>query len=374
VRSMTSVGSSSQRGYVCSLLLCMETDACKYSGKENLHLESDIDARIAEFIALIRANYLSTPALIKPMDLARKVQYLTLDVISALSLGEPFGMLTRDEDTHGYIKSGEEGLWICNLTLGLGINWIIQIPWIGKLLLPSDKDVKGFGKMIGTAFKMVDKRVERANSTNARSDMLASFIKNGLAGRDLKSEALEVILAGSDTTASGIRGVLLYILTNPRVYKKLQAEIDETAGKGWSGSSKIIPEAIAKSQTYLQAVIKEGLRMFPPVVNIFSRDVPSGGDTVVIKGESYHLPEGTSLGYSAWGMHHDKSLYGEDAKSFRPERWLIEDKELLKEMNRVNELIFGYGRWKCLGMPIAMSEIGKAIFEVSFAAFRSPGS
>lgn len=300
------------------------------------------------------------------MDLARKVQYLTLDVISTLSLGEPFGMLTSDEDAHGYIKSGEEGLWICNLSLGLGFNWIIQIPWIGKHLMPSDKDITGFGKMIGTAFRMVDTRVGKKDDPNGRLDMLASFMKNGLLGKDLKSEALEVILAGSDTTASGIRGILLYILTNPRVYKKLQAEIDKTVKEGWSSSgSEIVPDTVVKSRAYLQAVIKEGTRMFPPVVNIFSRDVPSGGDTVVIDGKSYHLPGGTSLGYSAWGMHHDKALYGDDAESYRPERWLIDDEPLLKEMNRVNELIFGYGRWKCLGMHIGLSEIGKTVFEVS---------
>jgi cytochrome P450 len=288
-----------------------------------------------------------------------------LDVISTLSLGQSFGMLTTDEDIHGYIKSGDEGLWICTASLALGVNWIIQIPWIGKHLMPSDKDVTGFGKMIGTAFRMVDERVNRAKT--GRSDMLASFIKNGLAGPDLKTETLEVILAGSDTTASGIRGILLYIMTNPRVYKKLQTEIDETVLKSWSASSsEVVPDSIAKGLPYLQAVIREGLRMFPPVVNIFSRDVPPGGDTVTIDDKSVFIPGGTSLGYSAWGMHHDKKLYGEDAEYFRPERWLTEDETKLAEMIRVNELIFGYGRWKCMGMQIAWIEIGKTVFEVSY--------
>lgn len=302
------------------------------------------------------------------MDFARKVQYLTLDVISTLSLGESFGMLTSNADIHGYMKSGEEGLWMCNTTLALGINWIIQIPIIGQFLMPNAKDATGFGKMIGTAYKMVDERVNRA--TTGRSDMLASFVKNGLVGADLKSETLEVILAGSDTTASGIRGIMLYVLTNPRVYKKLQAEIDATVVKGFETSVfEVVPNTVTRSMPYLQACIREGLRIFPPVANIFSRDVPAGGDTVTVDGKSYFLPGGTSLGYSAWGMHHDKALYGEDADSFRPERWLIDDDSKLKEMVRVNELIFGHGRWKCLGQQIALIEIGKTVFEVCLCVF-----
>jgi hypothetical protein len=64
-------------------------------------------------------------------------------------------------------------------------------------------------------------------------------------------------------------------------------------------------------------------------------------------------------------MHHDKALYGEDAKTFRPERWFEKDPEKLAAMIRTNGLIFGYGNWQCLGKPIAYIEINKIIFEVN---------
>jgi hypothetical protein len=64
-------------------------------------------------------------------------------------------------------------------------------------------------------------------------------------------------------------------------------------------------------------------------------------------------------------MHHNTALYGEDASNFRPERWLEEkDPEKLAAMIRTNDLIFGYGKWSCLGKSVAHMEIGKLIFEV----------
>lgn len=79
--------------------------------------------------------------------------------------------------------------------------------------------------MIAACFRLVDERA--ASSTDERSDILASFIRHGLAGNKLRTKALEQIIAGSDTTASAIRGTLLHLITNPRVYLRLQREVDD---------------------------------------------------------------------------------------------------------------------------------------------------
>lgn len=69
-----------------------------YSGKENRALESDIDHRLEEFQELIRTRYLSTDTQHKPMDLGRKTQYFTLDVISTIGFEQPFGDIKADAD------------------------------------------------------------------------------------------------------------------------------------------------------------------------------------------------------------------------------------------------------------------------------------
>jgi cytochrome P450 len=76
------------------------------------------------------------------------------------------------------------------------------------------------------------------------------------------------------------------------------------------------------------------------------------------------------IGYSAWSMHrNNRTVYGEDAEVFRPERWFVDEntvegKELYTKMIKTNDMIFGYGRWVCLGKNIAMIEIHKCIFEL----------
>ena len=315
-----------------------------------------------DFLDLIRSKYLSTEEKLKPMDLAKKVQFLTMDVISTVGLGNPFGMLKADKDINDYIKSTTEGLWMSNVFMGTGLYRIMQVKWVGNLLGPSTKDSKGFGKMMATAAEMVTERLK--SPTDSRSDMLAAFMRHGLTDDDLRMEAFEQVLAGSDTTASGIRGILLCLFTNPRVYQRLQAEIDDAVKSGRAPPTGIITDAEARRLEYLQAVIREGLRIFLPVVNIFSRDTPPEGDRVTVNGKSIFIPGGTWIGYCALGMHHSKETYGEDAGVFRPERWLVEDKDRLANMTRINDLVFGYGRWKCLGQPVASIEISKIIFEV----------
>ncbi|KAL4995725.1 cytochrome P450 [Aspergillus recurvatus] len=336
-----------------------------YSGRENKDLEASVDKQLQNVLDLVRAKYVSSDHQAVPMDLAKKIQYFTLDVISSVGLGQAFGMLEADHDVDDYLQSSEEGLAIANTALALGFSSLTQAPFIGRFLAPSPKDNNGFGKMMATCFRLVDERA--ASATDKRSDMLASFIRHGLSGDELRTEALEQIIAGSDTTASAIRGTLLHLMTNARVYVKLQREIDDAVSRGLAPTTGqgLITAAQAKQLPYLQAVIREALRVWPPVANIFPRDVPKDGDTVVVDGETVFLPGGVCIGYSAYAMHHSEKIYGKDAKAFRPERWLEESNPAkMAIMVRTNDLIFGHGKFQCLGKPVAQIEIGKTVFEL----------
>jgi cytochrome P450 len=303
------------------------------------------------------------------MDLASTIQYLTLDVISEISLGKPFGDLKADKDVNDYLKASAEGLRIGNVAWALGTLWLRDTPIIGPAISPSEKDAFGFGRMMGEARKIIEER--RAKPTDEKSDVLASFIRNGVSGEDLFHEVFEQILAGADTTAGAIRAILLYVLSHPRVYKKLQAEIDEAVKAGTAPAyPKIISDAQSRRLPYLNAVVREGMRIHPPAVNIFSHITPHEGDAVTVEGKEYFLPGGVLIGYSAWGMHKNNSgVYGEDAEVFRPERWILDEsipdeKERLARMTKVNDLVFGYGRWVCLGRTVALIEVHKAVFEL----------
>lgn len=248
-----------------------------------------------------------------------------------------------------------------------GLNRYFQWPPIARLLGPKETDKGGLGRMMYTGRQIIDARL--AKTTQGRSDMMASFMRHGLTRDDLLTESLLQIVAGSDTTASALRAIMLYVVTHPRVYKKLQQEVDSAYMKdGLDSTMGVVSDKLTKNLRYLQAVVREGLRMHPPITDPVPKKVPQGGDTIEIDGQSIFLPGGTDITYSVWSVHHDKATFGEDADCFRPERWLLNedsDQEHLNFMRRTTELIFGYGKYQCLGKPIAWMEINKALFEVS---------
>lgn len=126
-------------------------------------------------------------------------------------------------------------------------------------------------------------------------------------------------------------------------------------------SLPVVTDSEARGMPYLQAVIKEGLRIHPPVVGLMSKEVSEGGDT--FKGK--YLPQGTKIGYCGWGIFRRTNIWGEDSDEFRPERWLDCSEDKLRLMEGALELVFGYGRWQCLGKNIALMELNKVFVEVS---------
>ncbi len=88
--------------------------------------------------------------------------------------------------------------------------------------------------------------------------------------------------------------------------------------------------------------------------------VPPEGDWL----NEQFVPGGVKIGYNACGTHHRKETFGEDANIYRPERWLQASGDQLRLMENSNELVFGSGKYKCLGNPVAFIELNKVFLEV----------
>lgn len=152
-----------------------------------------------------------------------------------------------------------------------------------------------------------------------------------------------------------MRATLLYIVTNPNVQFKLLEEISN------SSISSPITNAEARNLPYLQAVIKEGMRIFPPVTGFMSKVVPPGGDTI----KGIYIPKDTVIGWSPFGLMRSEKIWGVDAKLFRPERWFEGTPEEIHKKEMEVEMCFGYGKYQCLGQNIAYIELNKIYVEVS---------
>lgn len=338
--------------------LCASLTPVEYAGKENEFLEQSIDEQVVNFISLIKRKYISTDQEYRRLDFARVATYFTLDVVTCLAFGEAFGYVTNDKDMYD---------WNTTLAVVMPYMTILSLlPSINRMLrwkvlrrfVPSEKDAVGMGKVIGIAKKLADERF--GPNKKERRDMLGSYIRHGLTQEEAGSEALINILAGSDTTVTGVRATLLHILTNPRIHRKLLAEIDTAVAN--NAISSPIQDVEARKLTYLQHCIKEGLRIWPPAVAIIPKRCPPEGDVIA----GVPIPGGTNVGYCAWGVMRNKNVFGEDANLFRPERWEEKDPAKLKAMQESADMLFSPGKWQCLGKGIAFLELNKVLVEVCF--------
>ncbi|KAK5458074.1 hypothetical protein LTS15_004153 [Exophiala xenobiotica] len=133
----------------------------------------------------------------------------------------------------------------------------------------------------------------------------------------LRSELLNILLAGRDTTAGLLSNTWHVLSKREDIWEKLRAEVDELGGERPDYST-------IKEMKYLKWVLNESLRLMPVVPGnsrqaIRDTILPLGGGP---DGRSPMLvKKGEIVGYSPWSMHRREDFYGPDALEFKPERW-----------------------------------------------------
>jgi cytochrome P450 len=187
-------------------------------------------------------------------------------------------------------------------------------------------------------------------------DLLQRFIEASknypqvLDGPGIIGMLMSTISGAADTTASNVTATLFHLLKNPDTLKKLEAELTDAE----------LPEIPAYAEVnklpYLHAVTKESLRVFNASSWPLERLVPAGGVTIA----GMYFPEGTSVGCMPAAIHHNAKVFGEDHDVFRPERWLTNDAEHLRQMEAAH-MGFSRGRKNCLGQNIAVMQMKKVL-------------
>lgn len=172
---------------------------------------------------------------------------------------------------------------------------------------------------------------------------------------ELRSQLLNILLAGRDTTA-GLLGWTFWLLArHPEKFEKLRSVVLDTFGS--YDSPQNISFATLKGCGYLQHVMSEVLRLFPSVP-INSRratkdtSLPRGGGPDGMA--PVYIPKGTEVSYCVHVMHRRKDIWGEDANEFKPERWA-------KRKSGWEFLPFNGGPRICLGQQFALTEAGYVI-------------
>jgi cytochrome P450 len=279
-----------------------------------------------------------------------------------VAFSDPVGFVKEGKDVGGLIKSLVELFDAAQVLVTIpGIMKFLNKPSIHKYAGPKSTDPKGPGAIQGIADRAVAGRVKNGNKNNHR-DLLQLFMEyrdadgKPITPEDLEIEAVSPVVAGSDTSATALRAAVLYIFTNFDVYRKLLVEIDEAEKAGKLSTPAKYNEV--KSLPYLNAVIRETLRIYPPIGTAFPRVVPAAGMNVC----GYDLPAGSEIGISMWCISRNKAVFGEDAGVFRPERWL-ESEERTRYYDKV-DTVFGAGYNTCIGKNLALVEVYKTLVEL----------
>ncbi|RYP61734.1 hypothetical protein DL771_010029 [Monosporascus sp. 5C6A] len=320
------------------------------------HQERLVDEQILKLLQLVEREYVSTKEKYRTMDLVRVMQYLVYDVISSVGFGRSFGYLDANDDLHGAIqivRSITPPLMGAALFPSIFLA-VAKSPFT-KPFLPKPNDKRGLGLVLGIIKGQVEKRYGPEKIEN--KDVLQSFVESGLPRDMVESECLVQLIAGTTTTVIAISSAIFHVASNPGAYRKLQEEIDAaTKTVSWP----VISDQQAKHLPYLQAVIKEALRMWPPVAAL--QPHRSDKDEIIC---GVKVPAETDVAWAPFTLMKNKAVFGEDAAVFNPDRWIGAQPERVREMELTQGLVFSSGsRWECLGKRLAYMEIAKTVFEL----------
>ncbi|ESQ38890.1 hypothetical protein EUTSA_v10001846mg, partial [Eutrema salsugineum] len=163
---------------------------------------------------------------------------------------------------------------------------------------------------------------------------------------------LDLLLGGTDTSTHTIQWTMAEIINNPNILKRMREEIDSIVG-----TTRLIQETDLPNLPYLQAVVKEGLRLHPPgplVPRTFQKGCKIGG---------FNVLEKTTLVVNVYA-NNERSKTGKNPEEFKPERFLVSSRSSQEDEIReevLKYIPFGSGRKGCPGSNLAHLYIETAI-------------
>jgi cytochrome P450 len=225
------------------------------------------------------------------VDINRWFNFTTFDLIGDLAFGEPFQCL-QNKEYHWWVS-----LMFDAVRLSVYVKLLWYFPFLKLLLklpLPSYL-VERRRASFQLSVEKVNRRMRRQTD---RPDFMSYILKHnddkqGLSTGEIEANAATFVLAGSETTAALLSGCTYYLLRNPDTYDRLVNEIRGT----FAQYSDICLSAIAE-MPYLNAVLDESLRIYPPIPTMLPRLVPEGGAMI----DGRFVPEGVSI-HSGHGRH-----------------------------------------------------------------------
>ncbi|XP_047313950.1 geraniol 8-hydroxylase-like [Impatiens glandulifera] len=207
-----------------------------------------------------------------------------------------------------------------------------------------------FSKLLSLFGEIIDKKMEAMKACLSRDisegdviDMLIKISQDNPKDLDIqhiKHMCLDFFVAGTETTSNTLEWAMTELLRHPESMEKAKIELKRVVGVG-----KQVEESDISVLPFLQAVIKETLRIHPPVP-YFVRQVCTEVDL-----RGYIVPKGANVLVNVWAIGRDRDHW-ENPMEFKPERFL--DSKIDVRGHDFELIPFGSGRRVCVGLSLAM--------------------
>ncbi|CAL5034790.1 unnamed protein product [Urochloa decumbens] len=327
-------------------------------GERQLRLHEHV--RCEEVNALLRtAAAAASSAPRRAVAFRHDLLMLNLNVVSRMVMGRKYvgeGAAGGSVATPAEFRWMIDELFIVNGSLNLGD----VIPWLNWL------DLQGYigrTKRLSRIFDrflehVLDEHVERRRREGDgfvpkdMTDLLLQLADDPNMEVPIKRDGvkgfiLDTLGAGTDTSAVTIEWALSELLKNPKALAMATEELDRVVGR-----DRLPTEGDVPSLPFLQAVIKESMRLHPATPLLSPRrcrrDVSVGG---------YTIPAGTCVAVNAWAIGRDPSVW-EAPDEFRPERFLGSRRRVVDVKGQDFEMLpFGSGRRMCPGMGLGLKMV-----------------
>ncbi|KAL8225309.1 hypothetical protein R6Q57_017866 [Mikania cordata] len=217
-------------------------------------------------------------------------------------------------------------------------------------------DLQGFGRISKDVHSRFDAVVEKIITDHEKARMQDKGVKDllniildiaedesmeiKLTRENIKAFIKDILSGGTDTSAISVEWALAELINHPNIMKKAIEEIDQVVGKNRLLNEKDIP-----SLPYLQAIVKESLRLHPTVPLLLrsaTQDRNVGG---------YHIPAKTTTLVNVWSLGRDP-IHWDQPLEFKPERF--EEKQWDVRGQHFHFLPFGTGRRMCPGTTLGL--------------------
>ncbi|XP_074313400.1 cytochrome P450 736A117-like [Silene latifolia] len=278
------------------------------------------------------------------LNLSDSITKMASDVVFRVAFGRKY-----EEEKVGILLS-EFIEALGSFTIGNFIPWLSWIDEFSGVLRKARKVSGLLNSFIG---KRIEERVNGSGSEGKEGDKTRDFIDILLEVQrndssfdmyTVKAVLVDMVAGGIETITTLLEWTMSELLMHPLVMKKLQEEV-----RGFVKGKNIIDENDLKDMKYLKAVIKEGLRLHPPLPFLAFRE-PSQD----VRVQNYDITGGTHVIINAWAIQRHPS-YWEEPEEFRPERFLNCSALEFKFIP------FGAGRRSCPGNVFATVEAELAL-------------